>query len=259
MTKIDFSKSEQYTLSIRLSADGFSFSIHHSQKEDDFTFIKYPVNTFYSLTANLKEFIGATEAFRYSYKRINILIDTPRYTLVPFELFEDEQLEDIFHYNFPKKDNETIISNILGKSNIALLFGVNKHSLQLLNEHFPNARIFSCISPLMEHFATMSKEGNCRKLYAHFRNNLLETYVFDKGKLLLNNAFPCRQTADRVYYLLYIWQQQGLSQENDYLYLAGDIDKEEELLVELHKFLRNIIIIPRKEIPFDIQTLLTCE
>ena len=259
MTSIDFSKSEQYTLSIRLSADGFSFSIYHPQTDSDYTYSTYPVNKSYSLTANLKEFISATEAFKHSYKKTNILIDTPRFTFVPFELFEDEIQEDIFHYNFPPKDNETILCNILGKSNIALLFGINKHSHQLLHEHFPDARIFSCVSPLLEYFAVKSKEGNCRKLYAHLREELLETFVFDKGKLMLCNAFNCKKTADKVYYLLYIWQQQGLSQEKDQLHLVGDIENKEELLVELHKFLRNISFTPKPNIPFDIQTFLTCE
>ena len=259
MIEIDFSKSEQYTISIRLSADGFSFSIYHPQADSDYTYVTYPVNTSYSLTANLKEFINATEAFKYSYKKTNILIDTPRFTFVPFELFEDEHQTDIFHYNFPPKDNETILCNILGKSNVALLFGINKHSHQLLHEHFPEARIFSCISPLLEHFAIKSKEGNCRKLYAHIRKDTLETFVFDKGKLTLCNTFNCKKTADKVYYLLYIWQQQGLSQEKDQLHLAGNIEDKEDLLNELHKFLRNIFVMPKPNIPFDVQTLLTCE
>jgi hypothetical protein len=131
--------------------------------------------------------------------------------------------------------------------------------VELLHEHFPDARIFSCVSPLLEHFAIKSKEGNCRKLFAHLRGDRLETFVFDKGKLMLCNAFNCKKTADRVYYLLYIWQQQGLSQEKDQLHLAGDIEHKEELLDELRKFLRNIMIMPKLNIPFDIQTLLTCE
>ena len=34
--RIDFTKSEQYTLSIRLSADGFSFSIYNPLTDNDF-------------------------------------------------------------------------------------------------------------------------------------------------------------------------------------------------------------------------------
>ena len=36
--RIDFTKSEQYTLSIRLSADGFSFSIYNPLTDNDFCF-----------------------------------------------------------------------------------------------------------------------------------------------------------------------------------------------------------------------------
>ncbi|MBQ8888175.1 MAG: DUF3822 family protein [Bacteroidaceae bacterium] len=259
MNSIDFSKSEQYTLSIRLSADGFSFSIYRPQIENDFSFVPYQVNTAYSMTANLKEWLSSTEALKYPYKRTNILIDTPRFTFVPFDLFEDEHQEDIFHYTHAPKENETILCNVLGKSNVALLFGIDKHVLQLLNEHFPTARIFACISPLLEYFTLKSKEGNCRKLYAHFRKSLVETFVFEKGKLQLCNSFNCKQTADKVYYLLYIWQQQGLNQEKDQLHLVGNIEKKDELLKELRKFLRKVIVIPTKNIPFDIQSLLTCE
>ena len=38
--RIDFTKSEQYTLSIRLSADGFSFSIYNPLTDHDFCFVQ---------------------------------------------------------------------------------------------------------------------------------------------------------------------------------------------------------------------------
>ena len=81
--RIDFTKSEQYTLSIRLSADGFSFSIYNPLGDSDFSFDSYPVNTFCSMTANIKEMLASTEALKYPYKRINILVDSPRSTPVP--------------------------------------------------------------------------------------------------------------------------------------------------------------------------------
>ena len=87
----------------------------------------------------------------------------------------------------------------------------------------------------------------------------MEILAFEKGKLLIINTFPCQHINDRIYYLLYIWQQQGLSQEKDQLHLAGNIEDKEDLLNELHKFLRNIFVMPKPNIPFDVQTLLTCE
>ena len=260
MTNIDFSKSEQYTLSIRLSADGFSFSVHSSTGKENFFHAPHPVNTSISLTANIKEMIGSAEILKHTYKQINILIDTPRFTPIPFELFEDEHTEDIFYHNFPKNNHETVLCNILGKSNVVLLFGMDKYAHQLLNENFPQARIFTCISPLTEYFAQQSREAQCRQLFVHFRKSTMEVFAFDKGKLLLINTFSCQQTSDQVYFILYIWQQLGFSQEKDQLELAGNIPMEEELVTELNKFLRQVNILPSQEpLPFDIQTLMICE
>ena len=259
MGEIDLNKSEQYILSIRLSADGFSFSIHHPQNED-VSYTSYAVNSSYSMTANVKKMLATTEELGRSYQTVNVLIDTPRFTLVPFDLFEDEQTEEFFHLNFLKKENETILCNILGKNNVALLFGVDKHTHQLLAEQFPQARIFASISPLLEHFHTRSRENDTKNLYVHFHASQMDVFAFDKGKLLLTNTFQCKQIPDKVYYMLYIWQQLGFSQEKDQLWLAGNIEAEEELMTELNKFIRNVKTFPKKEnLSFDIQTLMICE
>jgi hypothetical protein len=190
----------------------------------------------------------------------NILIGTTRFTPIPFDLFEVEHTEDFFYHNFPQKDKEVVLCNILGKSNIALLFGIDKHTHQLLGEQFPKARIFANVSPLIEHFTQKSQEGNQRKLYAHFQPNQMNVFAFEKGKLLFMNTYHCKQTADQAYYLLNVWQQLGFSQENDQLFLVEKTENKEELLTELSKFLRNVSVFPTKEnLPFDLQTLMTCE
>jgi len=212
------------------------------------------------MTANLKRMIQATEELKHPYGQTNILIDTQRFTPIPFDLFEDEQTETLFHHNFPQRDNEVVLCNILGKSNIALLFGMDKHAHQLLGEHFPQARIFANVSPLVEHFVSLNQKEHNRSLYVHFQPNRMNIFAFDKGKLLLVNSFNCKQTADQIYYLLYVWQQLGFSQEKDQIHLTGKMETQEELLTELNKFLRHVHLIPTKDnLPFDIQTLMICE
>lgn len=269
--QIDFTKSEQHTLSIRLSADGFSFSIYNPIGKGDLCFVPYPVDACSSMTANIKEMLAVTEALQHPYRRVNVLTDSPRFTPVPFDLFEDEQMDTLFYHNFSKGNNETVLCNILGKSNTVILFAMDKYAHQLLAEHFPSARFFSSASPLTEYFARKSRLGNNRKLYAHIRKQLMEVFCYDRGKLLLINSFPCKQTSDRVYYLLYIWQQLGYNQEKDELQIAGKPEDKEELLVELRKYLRQVFVIdPSAELnrsdtdktenmPFDMQTLLLCE
>lgn len=51
----DFNKSEQYTLSIRLSTDGFSFSVFNPLGDGEFSYYDRAVDESLSLTANLKQ------------------------------------------------------------------------------------------------------------------------------------------------------------------------------------------------------------
>ena len=267
----DFTKSEQYTLSIRLSTDGFSFSIYNPPEGSDLYFRSYQVNTQQSMAANVKAFLAATDEFKYKYKQTNILIHTARYTPVPLVFFEDDQSEMIFYQNLPKQNNEIILCNILGKSNVVVLFSIDKLTHLLLSEHFPDARFFSTVSPQIEYLSTLSKQTGNYKLYANLHSHSMDVLCFNKGCLQLVNTYTINSPEDRCYYLLNIWNRLQYNQENDELHLIGLLDKKSELIAELKKYIRCIFIInPQADfneshasrieyIPFDIQSLLLCE
>lgn len=269
---IDFTKSSQYTLSIRLSTDGFSFSVYNPLEECDFYFQTFAVNTQQSMAANVKAFLAQTAELQYTYRQINILIHTARYTSVPLELFEDEQMETIFYQNFRKQNNEIILCNVLGKSNLVILFTIDKLTHLFLSEQLPNARFFSTISPQIEYLTNRSKLGNNKKLYANIHGNSMDTFALDKGRLQLANSYTINNTGDCSYYLLNIWKQLGYDQEHDELHLTGDnVAYRQQVQNQLKEYLRRIFIInPQAEfntshtsriedIPFDIQALLICE
>ena len=261
MTGTDFNHSEQHILSIRLSADGFSFSTCQPGEAEHAQWVSYSVNPSCSMTANLKNMCSTTDILQVPSEQTNVLIDTQRYTILPFDLFEDENMETIFYHNFQKIDNEVVLCNILSKSNTVVLFGMDKHTYQLLNEQFPKARIYATVSPLIEYFVLENRKLNGHGLYIHLRPQKMDVLAFDKGKLLLANSYSCKQVSDLVYYMLYIWQQIGFNPENDSLFLTGEYPHKEELIHELSKFIRNVEdrCITANDTPFDMQTLFICE
>ncbi|WP_308763317.1 DUF3822 family protein [uncultured Bacteroides sp.] len=270
---IDFNKSEQYILSIRLSTDGFSFSIYHPLYESEAYFSSSPVNTQRSMAANVKAYLTETEELKHPFKQVNILIHTSRYTTVPLELYEDEQTELLFYQNLPTQSNEVILCNILGKSNVVILFGLDKLTHLFLTEHFPNARLFASVSPLTEFFSHKCKQNEGRKLFAILHPESMEVIGFEKEKLTLLNSYPTSSLHDSCYYLLNVWQQAGFDQEKDALYIHSNTQAAqwEELLPVLRKYIRKLYIInPQmefndlplshiKQIPFDMLSLTSCE
>ncbi|GAE86489.1 DUF3822 family protein [Bacteroides reticulotermitis] len=255
---VNFTKSEQYTLSFRLGTDGFSFSIYNPIQEDSLTVIEREVDSSLSLTANLKSAFRELEFLSYSYKRINIMITGKRFTTIPLELFEDEQAEVIFHHNHPKRENEIILYNVLKKNSVVVIFGIDKSAYSFLLEQYPDARFYSQSSPLIDFFSTKSRLGNSRKMYASLRPDAIDLYGFERGHLLLVNSFECAHIQDRIYYLLYTWKQLGFDQERDELHLTGVLADKEILIQELKKYILQVFITnPATNI--DMQALLTCE
>lgn len=267
----DFNNSEQYTLSIRLSTDGFSFSVYNPILDHSFYYIPYKIDRSLSMVANIKEMLQQNEFLKLTYKRIHIYIAQPDYIPVPFELFDEEEIEELYYQSHQKESNNLILHNILPKANVVMLYGLNKAVYQLLKEQFPEARFYSIASPLTEYFTGKSYLGNSKKLYAYLQGENLTVLCFERGKLLLLNSFVCKQTNDYIYYLLYIWKQLNYDQNRDELHLTGIFPEKDILVHQLRKYLRQVYIINPtaefnrsefskiEEIPFDLQTSFLCD
>ncbi|MEL5893913.1 DUF3822 family protein [Bacteroides sp. GD17] len=254
----DFNKSEQYTLSIRLSTDGFSFSVFNPLGDGELSFFDREVDESLSLTANLKQTFREVEWLSRPYRRVNVLMADKRFTFIPLEFFEDEQAEIVFYHNHPKRENELVQYNILHKNNSVVLFGMDKSACIFLREQYPDAKFYSQASPFIEFFAAKSRLGNSRKMYVNLRKNAVDVYGYERGHLLLANSFECKETADRIYYLLYIWKQLGFEQERDELHLTGSLHDKEQLLPELRKFIRQVFIM-NPATNLDLQAIISCE
>ncbi len=255
---IDFSKSEQYTLSIRLSTDGFSFSVLNPLGNDRPWIENHPIDESLSLTANLKRTYQNIEWLNRPYKRVNILSVSNRFTFIPLNFFEDEQAEQIFYHNHLPCKNEQVLYNILHGNNVVVLFGTDKTAYSFLQEKYTEVRFYSQTAPLIEYFSDKSRLGNNQKMYVHLRKESADVYCYERNRLLLANAYPCTATADHIYYLLYIWKQLDFDQERDELHISGLMVEKKLLLSELRKYIQQVFIMNPAE-NIDLYAINQCE
>ena len=248
---------ELNTLSIRLSTDGFSFSIYSPIHSDQASFFERPVNETQTLTLNFKHLLQSEEMLQQSYNRINLLIADQRYTLLPEELYDKSEFTSIFYLNHPRSGEEKILCDHLEQSRLYVLFSVEETLYRLLRENYPEARICAHITPLCEYFCTQSRLGNNRKLYINFRTHSIDMFCFERDRLLLLNTFEYKQHSDAIYYILYVWKQIGLDQQRDELHLSGEMQQKLELMKELKRYIRQVYIMqPEKNLDFQSITTL---
>lgn len=259
MDNIDFSKAAQCTLSLRLSAEGFACSVYDPLGDPPVTCCDYATDESLSLTANVKRMFREVQCLNHAYRNFNVLMAGRRVAFVPLELFEDEQAEAMFYYNHPRADNEEVHYNILHKSNVVVLFGMDRSVCAYLSGQCPAVRFYAQSTPLIEYFTVRSRLGNSRKVYVNLRGEGMDVYVFERGRLQLGNVFACRETTDCAYYLLYLWKQLHLDQERDELHLTGGTaEKREALLTLLKKYVRQVFVLLPVE-NLDLQNITLCE
>ena len=257
--KADLNKSEIYTLSIRLSTDGFSFSVFDpTETNSTLLYQKADLDANLPLTANLDNIFRETEWLARPFRRVNVLVCGKRFTTVPQAYFTPEEAGTFFYHNHSKLEHEDILYDIRRRYKLVLVFGIDTFAHRFLKKQYPAAHFYHQASPLLECFAAKSRLGNTCKLYAHLRKNAVDTFAFQHGQLLIANSYACSEMIDRLYYLLYLWKTLNFDQENDELHLCGLLEGKEQLISELRKFIRNVYIMNPVE-NIDLQYITTCE
>lgn len=229
------------------------------------------VNHTISLAANLKEALMNEPMLKQEYQRVNVLIATPDFTTMPVAAFQKEDIRSVYELVFPKEKSCHVSYNVLRRSGIAIVFGLDRNIHRLLLDDFPRARFYASASTLIEFFSERSLLGPGRKMYVYLHDKEMTLYAFEHGRMLFVNTFLAVSVADMQYYTLNVWKELGLDQVDDALFVVGDDEpRTAELVEKLKYFLQHVAVIDRSEdfkdkltlgntlIPYDLQTLLIC-
>ena len=262
--------NQNKTLSIRISTDGFCFCSYTPSLPESLKYFFHKTEKGLTLAANLQKgvelcpFISQDERYE-----VKVVVETEEFTTIPAE-YDDKQDYKTFHrLCFPKNDARVeIVANRLNGLGLTVLFPVEKS----LYEHLQKLGDISCYSTVGILLGLLSSKPMDEEKYmlAYFQGNLSFFISMQEGKMRLANAFRCDDGHDCIYYLLSIWKEQGLSQEEDFLYLCGDKGVELNIMT-IGRFIKRckrlnasemfpLTLLNKMEgIPFDLQSLILCE
>lgn len=264
-------KINNKSLSIRVCSNGLSFCTYAPGQENPFEYKAWDVNHTISLTANLKDALMNEPMLKQEYRRVNVLITTPYFTTIPVAMFHKEDIHSVYQCVFPNDNPPHVSYNVLRRSGIAIVFGLDRNIHQLLLDDFPRARFYASASTLIEFFSERSMMGTGKKMFVYLHEKEMTVYAFEQGRMLFVNTFHVWGVADMQYYMLNVWKELGLDQVDDSLFVVGDNDKQcTDFAEKIKYFLQNVSVIDRSEdfkdrltqgnnrIPYDLQTLLIC-
>lgn len=261
--------SEKYIMSIRLRSDGLSFSGYIPKVGETFFYQDFFFDKSIPYLEALKEYFYTNEFFNWHFKKTSILIDTSYYTLIPEIAYQKKRNEELLSFVFTSHPNR-VLSDYLPHEKAYLVYGMDNEVYEFCNRSFLNPVFIHSLTPICTLCQQQSRISLSTQMYAIIGEKKMDIIVYAKDKPILTNSFDIKVKEDYLYYILYIWKQNGLNQQNDLLFLNGENKTTQPLTQMLNTYLRQIqpVKIPTEaylwgnniqQVPLDVIALSVCE
>ena len=273
---MDYDNQEDFTLSIRLAPDGFSFSTHSMAVDNSFVYREAPFASAAADQAHsaaylaaLEEYVLQHEELLQPYRRVEIVVASTRFTFIPSELYGAESAPEWYRFTLQPAP-EKILVDLLEHTGARCVYGIDEALYGFLCRTFPEARFRHHMSVLSEYFAIKSRQGNTDKMICQLSGGMIDILCYGKGRLRLANSYRFRYINDAAYYVLATWKSLAMSQQVDTLHLAGSRTQTAEMTRLLSKYIAKVspVKFPAQmfnigqeslNAPFDLIVLPLCE
>lgn len=231
-------KPENYTLSISIRRDGFSYLITY---KDEIKAYSYVTVSEENRISEFRNFLNQ-DILQTEFDAVFVIIVTPRFTLVPKKLYDDSMLDEYSALNFEHNEKESVISYESVNSNMVVLFPIETEVWakcrsvfkdQFLVEYVPQ------VAPMIESVAKSKSE----KLYVSVESDFA-TIIYKRDRdFQLCNSFEFKNVNDFLYYILNAVKQLNLNPLRLQIELSGKISQKSSYFTALQMFVKNVGIV----------------
>jgi len=241
---LNFSTPEKYILSIRISPDGFSFSILDGLKSKFVGFHSFTFGTADSSIKLCKEIDFIYENNKWlqgDFRKVFVLIETPKSTLIPEPLFEASEKELYLKFNHTINSYEQIVVDFLKNVDAYNVFAIPDCLKYRIQKYYKRYKIVHYSTPLIESLLINNKNINLDKtVFLNMREKNMDIVILKDQRLRYFNSFHYQSKEDILYYLLFVLEQLGYNPEEVEVKLIGNIKKVSEEYDLLFQYIRNI-------------------
>ena len=228
-SNFDSNQISNLHLSIELSSSSLSYCIIDTQKYRCLLLSSQKLET-----DNLLEIFSNDDYLSQNFKSKSISFVNFANTLVPFELYEKKDKENLFALNHELNDEVLLEDNL--REEIINLHAVPKLFFQTIKNILPDAALRSQSSILINNFTNLNLKVETMFLYL---KDSFVNIVVTKGKnLLFQNKFNYVTKEDLLFYVLFSIQELNFSNEDINTIVYGNVTEDEFSI--LYDYIRNI-------------------
>ena len=258
---IDFAESIKNILSIRLTPDGFYFSIHCPTDETVFNQNSVSFGSNESYLECIEKLIFDYPFFSDNYKRIYVICVDDETTIVPNDYYDKKWATELLSFNCLNPKSH-ILSSELQEHNCKVIWGIDKSVHSFLSRALLNPNFVSHLSFLVPLFHKLHNR-NDGALFVNFNDDkLIDIVAFSGDRLTLAKTFHANNLLEENYYIQKTWESLQLNVQQDRLFFSGNTSNHSECIDTLKRVVSNTEIISlelpngakinNKEIPTEI-------
>lgn len=237
---LDINSTENYELSAQVSRDNLSFCLLDTIRNKYVLIRSFePDENKYFNAEKLQELISLDDFLTRKYKKTNIIIPSPKCTIIPAQLYDPAKKDELFSFNHILDDDKKVIANKLTDPDTFLVFAVSKSILGIINEVYPGIHPVHHIKPLLEHISCNRKKGVHNYIHVHVERDYFNLIIFNDNQLKLCNTFSYRNISDILYFVLNVFSKLDIKQEET-IHLSGLTEKYDDLSSNMSIYIRNI-------------------
>jgi len=237
---LDINSTENYELSVQVSPDGFSFCLLDDIR-NKFVLIRSfePEENKYFNAGRINEILDKDDFLARRYKKVNVVMPSPKFTIVPAPLFDPGKKDEYFTFNHILDDGNIIISNKLSDPDVFLVFSVSKPIFDLIDSFLPEVHPYHQVKPLLNHIAHRRKSVHGNYIHIHVEREFFNLIIFNHNRFKFCNSFNYRNISDILYFVLNVFKNLDITQEET-IYFSGLTEKYDDLSSNFSIYIRNL-------------------
>lgn len=219
--RLDRSKSNQYTLSIRIYSGGFCFFVCDSATKE----VMYQSDlsiTGSSAPSELQRFIDTNDFLRYDFASVVVDVNTPDCFFVPKVYFEEDSLSKESLFILGEKVITSVpLYTLLDQAELYVVFMLDRKIWTLLCSNLVKPIFRSSVEIDFNVVVEPLKTGDEKKSLLFIRDEYITWISIESGKVLLIDNFRISSVEDVVYFSVHISEQILFDRTEEMLFLSN--------------------------------------
>lgn len=231
----DIKKANNYHLSVLSGETSLSFAVLDTNTNKYLVLHQAPSQKNEDLLASI-----TAMGLHTTFKSVTCAVAHPKFSLIPSPLFDQENKNSLLGFNHPIEPGEKTHSDTLHNLDAKNLFTINRELESSIRKQFPNVHFLHNATAFLEGLLARNKNKTGKKVFADFHSDYFEIVILEGSSLHFSNAFKYKTPEEIAYYILFVYEQLHLNQEEVELVLSGEIEKTAQEHTLLYNYIRYV-------------------